>query len=300
MKLDSLCLFLACVCAAFLPRCSLATTTITNSRAEISFMASLWEADSIQISPLADAQYPQFGTSSWQYIFPHSSISADGDVHIDMAVDASGTGSTGNNTGESPIIAEVINAVASQLTHLQSLSGHQTLTRGIFRFYTEHASERHLELHPMTELFTNSGATFVLDTSYRSNVASVSDGTTHADSTLIGVFDGSETVTAQVMANNSDVIFTYPSPSVNYVQYDGVALSGLLSDSVSLFFWFRPSLVPAATVRCRLLTNTAAASAATGLSSNLAMTVNALTRTDMAGVSNQIASLTANQSSTFA
>ena len=149
-------------------------------------MASLWEADSIQISPLADAQYPQFGTSSWQYIFPHSSISADGDVHIDMAVDASGTGSTGNNTGESPIIAEVINAVASQLTHLQSLSGHQTLTRGIFRFYTEHASERHLELHPITELFTNNGASFMLDTSYRSNVVSVSDGTTHADSTLIG------------------------------------------------------------------------------------------------------------------
>ena len=152
----------------------------------------------------------------------------------------------------------------------------------------------------MTELFTNNGASFVLDTSYRSNVVSVSDGTTHADSTLIGVFDGSQTVAAQVMANNSDVIFTYPSPSVNYVQYDGVALSGLLSDSVSLFFWFRPSLVPSATVRCRLLTNTAAASAATGLSSNLAMTVNALTRTDMAGVSNQIASLTANQSSTFA
>src|SRR5437016_14611128 len=88
---------------------SSATTTITNTRPEIAWMASLWEADSIQISPLANAQYPQFGTNYWQYIFPHSSISADGDIHTDMAVDASGTGSSGNNTGNSPIIAEVIN-----------------------------------------------------------------------------------------------------------------------------------------------------------------------------------------------
>src|SRR5207249_7841118 len=92
---------------------------------------------------------------------------------------------------------------------------------------------------------------------------------------------------------------TYPSPSVNYVQYDGVALSGLLSDSVSFYFWFRPNLVPSATVRCRVLTNTPAATSATGLSSNLAITVNALTRTDMLVISNQIASLVANQSSTL-
>src|SRR5207249_6554831 len=83
---------------------TLATTTVTNTRPEIAQMAGLWEADSIQISPLANAQYPQFGTNNWQFIFPHSSISSDGDIHIDMAVDASGTGSTGNNTGESPKI----------------------------------------------------------------------------------------------------------------------------------------------------------------------------------------------------
>src|SRR5213078_2692448 len=101
---------------------------------------------------------------------------------------------------------------------------------------------------------------------YRSNIDFVDDGTNHANSTLINLLDGSETMTAQVMADNTNVVFTYPSPSVNYVQYDGVALSGLLSDSVSSYFWFRPNLVPSATVRCRLLTNTAAASAATGLS----------------------------------
>ena len=89
------------------------TTTITNTRAEVSLMATLWEADSLQISGLANAQYPQF-SNDWQYIFPHSNISADGDVHMDMAVSSSGYGSTNNNIGESPIIVEVINATSAQ------------------------------------------------------------------------------------------------------------------------------------------------------------------------------------------
>src|SRR3989442_106513 len=74
------CLVLLCACAA-----ATATTTITNNRTEVAWMASLWEADSIQISPLANAQYPQF-TTNWQFIFPHANISSDGDVHIDMAI----------------------------------------------------------------------------------------------------------------------------------------------------------------------------------------------------------------------
>src|SRR5438876_1039510 len=86
-----------------------ASTTITNTRAEISFMAGLWETDSVEISPLANAQYPQF-SNDWQYIFPHRAISDDGDIHIDMAVDSSGDGSTNNNSGASPIVAEIVNA----------------------------------------------------------------------------------------------------------------------------------------------------------------------------------------------
>src|SRR5437899_1591235 len=144
-------------------RVACADTVITNTRAEIAWMASLWEADSAQISPLANSQYPQFGADLWQYIFPHSSISSDGDIHIDMAVDSSGFGSTNNNIGESPVIAEVINADSAQLSHLQSLTAQQVRMRGIFRFYTEHSGtqaqggERHLELHPVTEALTNNG-----------------------------------------------------------------------------------------------------------------------------------------------
>src|ERR1043166_7452013 len=88
-------------------------TTITNTRSEVAFMAGLWEADSIQISPLADAQYPQFGTNVWQYPFVHNNLASDGDFHVDMAIDSSGTGTNGNNTQNSPIIAEVVNARSS-------------------------------------------------------------------------------------------------------------------------------------------------------------------------------------------
>ena len=47
-------------------------------------MALLWETDTIAISPLADSQYPTYGSSLWQYVFPHANISGDGDVHTDM------------------------------------------------------------------------------------------------------------------------------------------------------------------------------------------------------------------------
>ena len=291
---------LGCLAALLVTQQAVGTTTVTNTRSEIALMASLWESDSLQISPLADAQYPQYGSSLWQYIFPHTSISSDGDIHIDMATDSSGTGKAGNNTGESPIISEVVNATTAQLSHLQSISGHQVKMTGIFRWYTEHASERHFELHPVTGAFAWNGSSFVLDTDYHPNITSVADGTTHANSTLISVLNGSETMSAAVQPDNVNVVLTYPSPSVNYVQYDGIALSTLLNDGISYYFLFRPSLVPSATVRCRVVTNTPAANAAAGLTVNLPVTVNALTRTDMLTVSNQVAALSANQSATFA
>jgi len=281
------------------PHLSLGTTTITNTRAEISLMAGLWEADSVQISALANAQYPQF-TNDWQFIFPHSSISADGDIHIDLAVSSSGSGSTNNNTGESPIIAEVVNATSAQLNSLLTLKGTQAKPRGIFRFYTEHNVERHFELHPVTEISTWNGSAFVLSKFYRTNIMSVADGTNHATSTLTNLLNGSQTVTATVAGDNVKVVFTYPSPSVNYVQYEGVTVSGFTNDGVSPYFLFRPNLVPQATVRCRIVTNTVAAALAGNLVSNQAVTVNALTRTDMLAVSNRIAALAANQSSAFA
>ena len=275
------------------------TTIMTNTRPEIALMAALWETDSLQISPLANAQYPQFGSSLWQYIFPHSNISADGDIHIDTAIDSFGTGKAGSNAGESPIISEVVNATTAQLSHLQSISGHRVKIAGIFRMYTEHASERHFELHPVTGAFDWNGNAFILDTDYRLNIQTVADGTTHANSTLISLLNGSETMSATVQADTVNVVFVYPSPSVNYVQYAGIALSTLLNDGISYYFLFRPNLVPSATVRCRVVTNTPAATAAGGLTVNLPITVNALTRTDMLIVSNQVAALSANQTATF-
>jgi len=135
-------------CLLAVPHVSCGTTVITNTRAEIAFMAGLWEADSAQISSLANAQLPKF-SNDWQYIFPSGSISADGDLHIAMAVDGSGYGSTNGNTGTSPIIAEVVNVTAAQFAALRALKGVQAKPRGIFRFYNEHIAERHFKMHPV-------------------------------------------------------------------------------------------------------------------------------------------------------
>ena len=145
-----------------LPRIAGATTIITNSRTEIAEMAGWWEVDSVQISSLANGQYPQF-TNTWEYMSPSGSKASDGDEHINMAINSSGTGTTGGNQGESPIVPEIINAtqlLGSSITH--------TKARGIFRFYTEHASERKYEIHPMTEADTWNGTAFVMSSDYHS------------------------------------------------------------------------------------------------------------------------------------
>ena len=280
------------------PGTARADTTITFTRAEVNEMSMLWETDCVSVSPLPNAQYPAIA-GTWDFIFPHSNISADADIHIDMAIDSSGTGSSGNNTGNSPIVCEVINATSSQLNHLDGLVAARASFRGIFRLYTEHPAERHFELHPVTQLQTWNGSTFVTDTDYHNNIVADPNGTTHPTSTLTSLLDGSQTITATMAADNINVTLRCPSPSVNYVQYDGITLTAVQSDALGQYFLFQPSLVPGVTVRCRLIGNTAAASAAAGLVTNQSITVNALTRTDMAAVSSQIATMNAGQQKTF-
>ena len=275
-----------------------AATTITFTRAEVSSMALLWETDCAAVSPLANAQYPGY-SGLWQFIFPRGPVLDDGDIHVDMALDATATGSSGNNTGASPIICEVINARAGELDHLLALRGRQAVFRGIFRFYTEHKAERHFELHPVTALQVWNGSTFADDTDYHGHVAAVSDGASHTSATLTNLLDGSQKVTAGVTLDNDHIIFTFPSPGVNYVQYDGTALSGVQRDAVSAYFLFRPNLVPEVPVRCRMVDNTTAAGVASALSPGQNVTVNALTRTDMAAIGAQIAGMSAGQSNTF-
>jgi hypothetical protein len=276
-----------------------ATTTFTFTRDEVNTMANLWETDSVSVSPLPSGQYPAVA-GTWDFIVSHTTISTDGDIHVNMAIDANGTGATSNNTGASPLIGEVINATSTQLNHLVSLNNQQATFRGIFRLYTEHAGERHFELHPVTQLQRWNGSTFVQDTDYLANITADADGTTHGSSVLSAVFDGSQTVSATIAADNFNVTLTFPSPSVNYVQYGGVALSTLQSDALGQFFLFRPDLVPSATVRCRLIAKSGAVSAAASLSLDQTVTVNALTRTDMSAIASQISSMNANDQKTFA
>lgn len=292
-------IFAASWCAISCAALVEASTSIQFTRGEIAQMSTLWETDTVSISPLANAQYPQFG-GAWDFIFPRASISDDGDVHIDMAIDAAGTGRTGNNTGASPIICEIVNVTAAQVNYVLARSGRQAIFRGIFRFYTEHTSERHFELHPALELAVWNGAAFAPDSDYRANVAAVPDGATHTSTTLVNLLNGSQTVTATVGPDNVQVNLLFPSPSVNYVQYDGVAMSGVISDAVSDYFLFRPDIVPSATVKCRIISHTAAATQASALAANQRMTLNALTRTDMAAINAHVAALNAGQTDTFA
>jgi PKD repeat protein len=288
-------------------------TVITNTRPEIAQMAGLWEVNTIQISPLANAQYPAYGTSNWQYCFPNAGTSTDGDLHHNMAVDASGTGKNGNNIGNSPVVAEVVNATSTQVSYINSLctaKNHLVVPRGIFRFYTEHGSEVHFELHPITEHLTYNGSAFVVDSTYRQNIKNVAYATGYALSTYQQLVQGvNQTVTATVLADDNRVVFTYPTgagcDTMNYPQYDGVVVQTLTNDFCSQYFTFLPTNSPAGAIsgarvmRCRIVTNTLAASVASGLVSNMPVTVNALNRVDFIGVSNVIAFLSANQSTSF-
>jgi hypothetical protein len=269
---------------------TLGDTVITNSRAEIAFMAGLWESDTIQISALTSTQYPSC-SGTWQYIFPVR-IEDDGDSHIKTAISAAGTCASGNNIGNSPLINEVVNVSATQWNHISGLSGRQAKPTGIFRYYTEHTSdgtssgtgERHFEIHPMTQLYlwNASSNAFLLDTDYHANITNVADGTTHSSTTLRQLFDGTQRTTNIVMSDNNRVISTYPSPSVNYVQYDAFVKSALTNDSVSADFWIQPfNPTISVLVRCRIITNTLAATVASVLISNQSITLNALSRTDM-------------------
>jgi hypothetical protein len=97
-----------------------AQTIFTNTRTEVAEMAGLWEVDSLQVSPLANAQYPSIGggTNLWQFLSPSGGINSDGDEDIEMAINSSGTGKNGGNQGYSPIHTEVINQTSGQVSHL--------------------------------------------------------------------------------------------------------------------------------------------------------------------------------------
>jgi PKD repeat protein len=290
-------------------------TVWTNTRPEVAQMAAMWEVTTIDISPLANAQYPNIGggTSLWQYAFPSSSTASDGDLHHAMAIDASGTGSTGNNIGNAPIIAEIVNCSGSQQSTVNSLvsaTNHRVVPRGIFRVYTEHANEIHYEAHPVTEELTYNGSAWVVGADMRSSITNdpyARHG--YALSTMQNLVNGSITMSAQVLADNNRVVLNYPSgagaATMNYPEYDGRVMQPLTNDVCGLYFTFLPTNSPAGAItgarvmRCRIVTNTHDAPIATGLVSNMAVNVNALNRIDMLVMSNTIASLSANQSTNF-
>ena len=142
-----------------------------------------------------------------------------------------------------------------------------------------------------------------MDSDYHGNITNDAYGVTtlsnHPDFEQ-ELFNGEgDRMIATVMPDGNRLIFSWPSPNINYSQFSGIAMSGLTNDFVSQYFLFEPtspmpSNVPV-TVRCRIIANTYAARLASGLVSNQTLTINALNRTDMLGVSNVIAGMTAGQ-----
>src|SRR5438874_1977814 len=114
-----------------------ANTTITFTRGDIATMAVLWETDCVSVSSLANEQYPNVA-GTWDYIVPHTSISSDGDIHIDMAIDASGTGASSNNYGKPQSVGEWTTATQAHLIHPKNLRTRQAPLREILRFTTHH------------------------------------------------------------------------------------------------------------------------------------------------------------------
>jgi PKD repeat protein len=289
-------------------------TTITNTRPEIAQMAGYWEVDSVQISPLANAQLilnaqPSCSTTgSWEYMQPSGSTASDGDEHINMALDASGTGANCDNlnNGDSEIVAEIVNASGSLL----SSGNTHAKARGIFRYYHEHASEIKYEIHPMTERDTWNGSAFVVANDYHNTIRPDTYGTGYALSTYQDMASGAnQQTTVAVLADNNRVVITYPTSAgvdtANYGQFDGQVVQTLTSDSTSPYITFHPTNSPAGAIsggrvmRCRLITNTVAYTVATALGSNQTVTVNLLNRVDMLGISNVVASLGAGSSVTI-
>lgn len=279
-----------------------AATSFVTTRAHLTSMAGLWETtgSNATVDTLISEQYPTYLTSAlWQYVFRHASISSDGDLHMDLAINAAGDGSVANNIGSSPIIAEIINANSGIITQLDTddaTSANPLTVSGIFRYWTEHFSERHYELHPVTQYVTAGSVTRNL----RSTIANVADGSQKALSTYTSLVNGSQTITVAVGSDNTTVTITTPSPSVNYVQYDGTATSGILSDSTSSYFNFRPSTVGANVCKVRIVSGTAAATATSGgvILNNVTLTVNVLPRMDVASINSTLAGMTASQSVT--
>jgi len=269
-------------------------------------MAGYWEVDSVQISSLVNSNYPLFATN-WEFMQPSGSTASDGDEHINMCVSSNGTGATGNNLGtESPLVAEIINASGSLLSSVNT----HAKSRGIFRYYHEHANEVKYEIHPILERDTWNGTAFVLANDYHSNIRPVADGTTKALSTYTDIVQGNnQTVTVAVSNDNVHVMITFPTgagaDTVNYLQYDGQVVQTLTNDSVSSYITFRATNSPAGAIsgarvmRCRIITNTVAATVAASLGSNQTVTVNVLNRVDMMGISNTVASLGAGQSTSL-
>jgi len=333
-------LLVAAAVALSAPRLAQAQTVITFTRADILYMANTFMVgDSRTLSAMAKEQYPSRAgwTTPYNFFQNPTYTAADGDLHVDLALDASGTGAfdTCCGTGDSPITGEILNATGnspkSDAMHLKSLDTTLTYWDGVFRFRTEHScsscfdlGERKFEIHPATKVYKSldGGSTYVLDHDYgdAAHLKTVKDGMTHTIADLEFVF--TDTWSATVEGDTTKVDFTFPSVALNYAEFKGVvtvASAKNTSGAGEYYFTFHPtdgvvstrgqtkpmnppvpsSLDPIVrVVPGSLAESELLALGPAGLTVGSVLNVNSLTREDWADIQNQVSPLTTAGAST--
>lgn len=290
---------------------------VTLGRADIKKMAGMWIASTQDFTPLVGAQYPDYKGNAWDYGIARDKVSGDGDIHVNMAVDADGTGkdATCCATGDSPVVTEVINANEASLDHIKGLSGEPTCYDGVFRFRvgktctscTVVERPRKFEIHPATKLLVRIAATWELNTDYTSSIAEVDDARDHPQAVLQQVFDDVYTATAGT-SNPQVIEFDFPNPCTNYVEYTGIAESDATTDSLSPCFVFHPTgamtkqgaveIMTTATARVRLIPGSSFSAEFCAVKKGQKCRVNGITRTDMAEIDRAVSNLGAGKSVT--
>ena len=233
-----------------------AQTHVTFTKTDSSQMANMFMVtDSRTLSPLATEQYPSRNGLTYIYFQNASYAASDGDCHIDLAFDSSGTGAhdTCCGSGDSPITAEVLNATqnkpSSDCVHLQSLDTTKTYWEGVFRFRNEHnctscfdTGERKFEIHPATKVWKLSGSSYVLDHNYgdSAHLKTVKDGMSHTIYVLEYIFSDTWSATVQ-SGDSTKVDFTFPNSAVNYAEFKGTVTVASGTDSLGKYFVFHPT-----------------------------------------------------------
>lgn len=284
-------------------------TVVTFSTTQLNFLQSsfLVNTQDSAVQSIVTYFYPQTQVGTWNYTSTDGSINTDGDMHLEICTASNGAEGDITCYGDSPFLPELMNATSGDVSHINSLAIHTSMTSwdGIIRFRSEHdcsgTGELHLEIHPVTRLYAWNGSSYALDSDYYSHFSTVPYGEGRTVSFYTEQFYDVETVTRP---SADSVTLSLYEPAGNYVQYTtGEVTQGITQDSAGYYFMYHPTnpVCSGVTTRVRILPGTFAYNMAVSstLSAGDTCLVNALTRQDFVTVYNIGTSLTVGASTTI-